>query len=521
MADFSMEADLTFNVDKVMKDLEAKIKTLTAKFNIGGTSTEQTTLLNKNLSLEMKRLSVEEKMIKLSQLSLKKETEKEKTIGKQNEILLKTAQQIQVLAEKTKQFEAKEQLKSKYQMQRLQEKDEYRQKVREERQPLQQIQELFQKILPKPLKSASGDIASGITSGMSFKSLGKIAGVLGMILIAIDIMKGIMDKILNNEFSGYMKATKKLWNTFTNMLFKPFADMIGVTMIPILLKLLTLSMAFNEFMEPFVEALAEWFGGDETGKLQQEQVSSEDWSNIAEMNKKSWENLKSNVWEYWNGLVTKVKEAFGIDVDEGFFQGLWDGIVSKVKTWFGFTQEEGFLQQLWDSIVTTVKGFFNISNEGELNLQTIWNSIVNMINAFFGISDEKSGYVQGKVDSLMDTINGIFEKAEEKKDALSSWVSRQLERLSANGASTGKGTRAIGGTIPVTGLYQLHEGEHVLNRNDTKEYFSSGSTSRQDVNITLTVKGDVSSVQKRELEAMFEKLLKSRSSRSGLSFGGM
>ena len=79
----------------------------------------------------MKRLSVEEKMIKLSQLSLKKETEKEKTIGKQNEILLKTAQQIQVLAEKTKQFEAKEQLKSKYQMQRLQEKDEYRQKVRE------------------------------------------------------------------------------------------------------------------------------------------------------------------------------------------------------------------------------------------------------------------------------------------------------------------------------------------------------------------------------------------------------
>jgi hypothetical protein len=54
----------------------------------------------------------------------------------------------------------------------------------------------------------------------------------------LKFIKWSVDNILNNKFSGYMKASRQLWDTTANLIFKPFADKLGMFLIPILLKIM-------------------------------------------------------------------------------------------------------------------------------------------------------------------------------------------------------------------------------------------------------------------------------------------
>jgi hypothetical protein len=100
--------------------------------------------------------------------------------------------------------------------------------------------------------------------------LGKLTSMFskaGAILMAIDLsfkfIKWSVDKILNNKFSGYMKASLSLWDSAINLAFKPMADAIGMFLIPVLLKMMKFftSKGYVENIVPALQGLLDFVVG--------------------------------------------------------------------------------------------------------------------------------------------------------------------------------------------------------------------------------------------------------------------
>lgn len=222
----------------------------------------------------------------------------------------------------------------------------------------------------------------------------------------------------------------------------------------------------------------------------------------------------------WSGALTSLGEGV-TNLDNafaGFVEGVADGVIDALEdltgaelpsveegleAWRGVVDDIGIifdtlksdvetkLNDLWITIQPTVQpifDFFNVTLPGAIatfvaSVEGIWASVSQWFNEL------KTG-IEGALGPVKELIDGIVLGLQTIASGLGGYsdVGTNAAAIAASGASPGDiitatfnaigaeiaGSRQAGGSIPRTGLYQLHQGEDVLNRQEARMFRRGG-----------------------------------------------
>jgi len=186
-------------------------------------------------------------------------------------------------------------------------------------------------------------------------------------------------------------------------------------------------------------------------------------------------NIQQHVQTFWNGLIHAfngiVQMISGVlDVLYGILTVDTTKIVAGAKKiWEGFKQ---FLDGIWHGVLGSIAAFsydaiLAVINWGKKWFNELSKIFEGLLSAAF---DFGKNFVQG-------IINGIKSIGHLITQTLTSFIPSVSGFVSSAASIAGgilKGSRAVGGSISETGLYQLHAGEQVIpsSQNISNQSFS-------------------------------------------------
>jgi len=231
--------------------------------------------------------------------------------------------------------------------------------------------------------------------------------------------------------------------------------------------------------------------------------------------KPAWEATKEWAGKMWDTLSSAwegVKDWVGM-IWNDYLVPAWTGVKEKiVKAWDGYVEWVG---KLWTDYIE--KPWKKVSSW----LSSLWEDwVVTPFKKIAGwLHDTWDKYVTApfkswreKADSLWETIKSAFDKVVKK---IKSWnpVKKVKDGVSSayNWAKDKLGY-ATGGTIPETGMYQLHAGERVLNAGETSRMKADQSVSvTNNITIQASINNDLDiNVLARKLARLQETELRRR-----------
>ena len=219
--------------------------------------------------------------------------------------------------------------------------------------------------------------------------------------------------------------------------------------------------------------------------------------------------LAISMWDAWNknfmgmrdivsGFVDGIKQMFGglFDVIIGIFQFFYALLTGDTEG------AKAALQKIWEGLVNFILGLGKALVLGVAALIVgIINLVINVVKVVSGLIASLAVFIwdslkglpqkmlQWGIDFVMNIINGILSLGRKVIDAILSlfpaWMRRGIEAggqivldivQNVKEVFTGGSTRsrAIGGIIPETDTYLLHQGEMVVPRKDVNA--QSGNT---------------------------------------------
>lgn len=241
----------------------------------------------------------------------------------------------------------------------------------------------------------------GLLGSIGSRGVTKIVGLLGAIAGSV----AIISNIIGNQFSGWMKATKRLLDVFVNILFKPLADVVGVLLAPFLRMMIAWYMPIlKEWNQVLSEELDKGTGRVEAlqtaGGAALRELGSQILSSIFNFEGAQWDvinwiknkvinHLTFGTWPVMSYVIDEIKDNINFDT----ITNAWDNFVDSlddIKTNLG---------DAWDKIV----------GEGGV-LETIKE---NLGNSFDNIGSKLSSAKEWLHDSFKDITGdeGILGKA--------------------------------------------------------------------------------------------------------------